>query len=181
MHTFRLFLFRLLLPLIPETRGFALKRLLYRWCGATIGPQVRICSSVRVYGAGGLSIGTDTWLGHDVLIQSGGEVVIGCHVDIAPRVVLTTGSHCIDSVGAHTAGAGYNIRLVISDGAWLGAGVIVVPSRSGEERVIGRKAVIAAGAVVVRNVGDGELAAGVPAVCKRKIGGGTASCEGDGC
>ncbi|NLF59966.1 MAG: acyltransferase [Lentisphaerae bacterium] len=169
MHTFRLFLVRLLLPWIPETRGFALKRCLYRWCGAVIGEQVRICSSVRIYGAGRLSIGGGTWLGQEVLIQCGGEVEIGRDVDIAPRVMLTTGSHEVDPVGAHSAGAGYNIRLVIGDGAWLGTGVIVVPGRAGADRVIGRKAVVAAGAVVICDIGDYELAAGVPAICKKRI------------
>jgi len=46
----------------------------------------------------------------------------------------------------------------IGDGAWLGARVTVLPGVT-----IGRKAVIAAGAVVTQAIPDGCLAAGVPA------------------
>ncbi len=46
----------------------------------------------------------------------------------------------------------------IEDGAWLGAGAIVLPGVT-----IGRDAIVGAGAVVTRDVPPGETVVGVPA------------------
>jgi acetyltransferase-like isoleucine patch superfamily enzyme len=49
-------------------------------------------------------------------------------------------------------------RVVVRDGAWIGAGAIVLP---GVE--IGEGAVVAAGAVVTRSVEPETLVGGIPA------------------
>lgn len=55
-------------------------------------------------------------------------------------------------------------RFVVEDDVWVGHNAIVLPS----VRRIGRGAVIAAGAVVSRDVKPYEVVAGVPAKCMRK-------------
>lgn len=154
----RLYLCSLIFRCLPETRFFASKALLLRWAGATIGKGVKICSSATVLGTGALEIGDDSWIGHQVLIASSSCVRIGRCVDIAPRVFVGTGTHQLDPKGTHSAGVGISQDVVIGDGAWLGACATILPGVS-----IGQKAVIAAGAVVTRDVPAQSLAGGVPA------------------
>ncbi|WP_255508153.1 MULTISPECIES: acyltransferase [Bacteroides] len=161
MHNLKLYIVTMIVHLFPESRMFAVKRGLYRWAGVKIGSNVRICSSATFMGAGMLSIGDDTWIGHRVFITSSSRVVIGSCVDVAPCVYIGTGSHRINIQGDHIAGEGYNADVVIGDGAWLCACSVILP---GVE--IGNKAVVAAGAVVTQNCEQQTISGGIPA---RKI------------
>jgi acetyltransferase-like isoleucine patch superfamily enzyme len=148
----------LLFRLFPETRLFALKALLLRWAGVKVGHNVRVCSSVTILGSGPLEIGDDTWVGQQVLIVSSSCVRIGSCVDIAPRVFIGTGTHQIDADGKHSAGLGINRDVVICDGVWLGVCSTILPGIS-----IGHKAVVAAGAVVTKDVLARKIVGGIPA------------------
>lgn len=164
MNTKRAILVRGIMKILPETSFFGLKRFLWRWAGAVIGHNVRICSSAFILGAGELEIGDDTWIGHQVYIETGSRIIIGDCVDIAPRVYIGTGSHKIDSTGQHSAGDGTSQPIIIEDGVWLGTNVIILPGIT-----IGRKAVIGAGAVVTRNIDSFVVAAGIPARMMRYL------------
>ena len=158
MRTPILFLVRLAFRLMPETRLFAVKAMLLRLAGAKLGKSVCVCSSVTVLGHGQLEIGDDTWIGPDVLISSGSSVRIGSAVDIAPRVYIGTGSHEIDPNGQRAAGVGVDRDVLIESGAWLGVASVVLPGVK-----IGSNAVVAAGAVVARDVPSRAVVGGVPA------------------
>ena len=54
--------------------------------------------------------------------------------------------------------------ITIGEDCWLGGGVIVCPGVR-----IGNRCIIAAGSVVTRDIPDDSLAAGNPAVVKRKL------------
>lgn len=164
MRTSLLHLARLLFLVLPETRLFRVKTRLLRLAGAHLGTNVRVCSSVHVLGAGQLSIGDDTWIGHHALISSSSRITIGRAVDVGPRVYIGTGTHEIDPEGPHSAGAGVNRDVVIADGVWLGVGSMVLPGVT-----IGEKAVIAAGAVVTKDIPPRVLAGGVPAKLIRRL------------
>ncbi len=147
-----------LLKLLPETRCFSVKRSLLRLAGYEVGHDVRVCSSARFLGAGHIILKEGTWIGHESMLVSTSLISIGAGVDIAPRVYIGTGTHMIDPVGERTAGQGISKDVVIEDGVWIGTGSILLPGTR-----IGRKSVIAAGAVVTGNVGSLCIAAGVPA------------------
>ena len=153
-----LYLLSFLIYLLPDTRCFSLKRSLYRFAGADIGENVRICSSAKISGNGNLSIGVNSWIGHETMIISSSNVAIGSNVDIAPRVFIGTGTHEIDLTTAGIAGQGISKDINIGDGCWLGAGSIILP---GVE--IGQRTVVAAGAVVSKSFGSYLLIGGVPA------------------
>jgi maltose O-acetyltransferase len=158
----RQYLGNALIGVLPPTRAYALKRLLLRRMGVNAGRNVRVASSVRVYGDLQLSVGNDTFLGHDVLIAGGrSRVMIGDCVDIAPRVSILTGTHKMDMLGPHSAGAGCSRDIVIEDGVWIGAGSTILGGVT-----IGRKAVIAAGSTVTHDIPPYTLAAGAP--CRPK-------------
>ncbi|MBD8897436.1 acyltransferase [Rhodanobacter sp. DHG33] len=146
--------------LLPPTRFFALKRLLLRWAGATVADNVRIVSSARFWLTGALEIGSGAWIGHEVLVAGGGAAVyIGKDVDIAPRVSLITGTHSLGGLGEKAAGSGYSLPIVVGDGAWIGAGATVLGGVT-----VGESCVVAAGALVRRDVPPKVIVGGVPAV-----------------
>lgn len=97
MRPSRLWIYRLITALLPETRFFGLKVRLLRWCGAQIGSNVRINSSARFAGNGQLIIGNDVWIGPGNLLSAVGSatLTIGSHCDLAPQVTLLTGTHMV--------------------------------------------------------------------------------------
>lgn len=112
---------------------------------------------------GDVIIGDDSRIGlHCTVI---GPVTIGSHVHLAQGITVTALNHNyadphkrIDEQGISTA------PITIEDDVWIGANAVILPGVT-----IGRHAVIAAGAVVTKDVPGGTLAAGVPAVLKKRI------------
>jgi len=167
MKTSRVWLVRIIMAILPETRFFGFKSALFRWCGAKVGRNVRICSSAMIFGNGELSIGDDVWIGERCFIKTTGaaKISIGSCCDIAPQVTLMTGTHEIDPKGSHVAGRGCGRSITIGDGCWLCIGSTVLP---GVE--LARRTLVAAGAVVTKDVPqEGVLVAGVPARELRRI------------
>lgn len=165
MKTSRLFLTHSLFGLLPPTRFFSLKRTLMRWSGAEIGSNVRVVSTARFHLTGKLSIGEDTWIGHEVLVVGGeANVTIGAKVDIAPRAMIVTGSHELCTEPDRAAGRGYSKPVSIGSGAWLGAASVILGGVT-----IGHRSMVAAGALVDRDVSADCVVAGVPARVIRKL------------
>ena len=106
---------------------------------------------------GDVVIGDHTRIGlHNTII---GPVTIGNHVNLAQGITVTALNHNfsdarkrIDQQGVSTA------AVVISDDVWIGANAVILPGVT-----IGRHSVIAAGAVVTKDVPPYSVAAGVPA------------------
>ena len=153
-----------IMKLLPETSCWKLKRILLRWCGIKIGSNSRVCSSATILGAGELEIGEDVWIGHQALLICAGRIHIGDHCDIAPRVLLETGSHEITPDSSHVAGAGMVADVNLENGCWLCANSCILPGVT-----VGEKAVVAAGAVVIRDVSPYSVWGGVPAREIRKL------------
>ena len=106
---------------------------------------------------GDVTIGDHTHIGiHCTII---GPVTIGSHVNLAQGITVTAlnhnfqdGSKRIDEQGVSTN------PVVIGDDVWIGANAVILPGVT-----IGTHSVIAAGAVVTKDVPPYSLAAGVPA------------------
>lgn len=176
MKSMRLWIYRIITLLIPESRGFSAKCLLLRLAGAKIGRNVRIYSSARFIGTGTLEIGDDVHIGSGVFIATVSPygVSIGNHVDIGPRVTLISGSHKLNPsddphdsseyLCEHMAGEGTGASICVSDGCWLGSCSTIL---SGVE--LPRKTVVAAGSIVTHSLDkrDKCLWAGSPAIVKK--------------
>jgi acetyltransferase-like isoleucine patch superfamily enzyme len=165
MKPFRLYLYSQIVRWLPETRFFGFKVKLLRWCGATIGENVRICSSATFLGNCNLIIGNNVWIGPRCSFFPTGEgaIVIGDNVDFAPHVTMITGSHYVSVDAKQMAGAGWSKTIIIGDGCWLGTRSLVLP---GVE--LASKTVVAAGSVVTTSNKEGKcLLAGVPATIKK--------------
>ena len=91
-------------------------------------------------------------------ISTTSRIEIGSYVDIAPMVYLGTGTHRIDIDGLHSAGESISRNIKIEDGAWLCVRSTLLPGV-----VIGKNSVVAAGAVVTKDVFPYCCVAGIPA------------------
>ncbi len=136
-------------------------RFLYGWrnallraFGATLGTGVRVYPTAEVMFPWNLDLGDHVVVGSGVRLYSLARITLGSHVLISQGAHLCAGSH--DHRQSH-----FPLVLkpiVVRDHAWLAAECFVGP---GVE--IGAGAVIAARAVVVRNVAPGTVVAGNPA------------------
>lgn len=164
MKSLRLFAIRQILHFIPETRGFGIKRALYRWAGVTIGDSVKINSSVIISGVGKLIIGSNTWVGPGTIIMCSSEITIGSNCDIAPRVYIGDGTHKITPDADRIAAIDTTSKITIGDGCWLCVNSTILPGVK-----IGKQCVVAAGAVVTTDCEERTMVGGVPARRIKKL------------
>lgn len=158
--------------------------------GAKVGARVRMLVSEN----GEVNLGENVWLSHDVEIETKGKISIdsgttvqrratingtvnigrGCI--IAPNVFISSGTHpfriypekpireqeriIIEKEGGLSS---LDRPICIGDDCWLGVNVVVCPGVN-----INKGAVIGANSVVVRDVQENSVVAGVPA---KEIGG----------
>lgn len=153
-----LFLTGFIFRFMPETRCFGLKSILLRFCGAEVGENVKICSSVKIIGNGNLIIKDNVWIGPQTFISCFSKIEIQENVDIAPRVYLGNGTHEIDKTGNHIAGPGIVKNILIGKGCWLCANSIVLPGVHIDEMSI-----VASGSVVTKDIPSFVIVGGVPA------------------
>jgi maltose O-acetyltransferase len=105
-----------------------------------------------------ITIGDRTVVNRNCCLDVRDAVWIGSDVSISPEVVILTAQHD----AADPSFALESRPVVIEDHAWIGMRAMVLPGVT-----IGRGAVVAAGAVVTRDVAPLEVVGGVPA---RNIG-----------
>jgi len=153
--------------LFPQQSCNRVRTALLRAAGAQIGNQSLIQGPVRFTGLRDccrlLIIGDYTIITGPLHCDLGAEVRIGNGVRIGHDVSLLTVSHAIGRESLR-AGLSEAWPIEIGDGAWLASRVTVLP------RVrIGAGAVVAAGAVVTRDVPPNTLVAGVPARVIREL------------
>jgi len=105
-----------------------------------------------------LLLGDNISINRNVEIDYSGGVFIGNNVWISQNVLIETHEHVI-SKAPKSLWAIKRSQLVIEDEAWIGANVIILESVNR----VGKGAVVAAGAVVVKDVPDMAIVGGVPA------------------
>jgi len=106
---------------------------------------------------GDVTIGDYTRIGiHCTVI---GPVCIGSHVNLAQGITVTALNHNFGDAARRIDEQGVSTKpVVIGDDVWIGANAVILPGVT-----IGNHCVIAAGAVVTKDVPDYTLAGGVPA------------------
>ncbi|MDC7288619.1 sugar O-acetyltransferase [Blautia schinkii] len=125
--------------------GFGLFPPFYTDCGKNIriGKRVFINSGCRFQDQGGVTIGDDTLIGHNVVLAT-------INHDLDPRKRR-------DNIFA---------PIIIGKSVWIGANATVLPGVT-----IGAGAVVAAGAVVTKDVPENTVVGGVPARILKEIAG----------
>jgi maltose O-acetyltransferase len=110
-----------------------------------------------------VAIGARTFFNYDCLMLDVAPITIGAACQVATRVQLLTATHPVDPE-PRRIGWESGEPITIADNVWLGGGVTVCPGVT-----IGENTVVAAGAVVARDLPAGVVAGGVPARIMREI------------
>jgi acetyltransferase-like isoleucine patch superfamily enzyme len=138
-----------------------------------LGTNVRLAGDQTWLAAGDASpkelhIGDNSYVGYGVVVSVGNEVRIGSHVLVSDRVRFSgSDGHPVDALararnelgGPETIGP-----IFIDDYAWIGAQAIILKNVR-----IGRGAIVAAGAVVTKDVAPLTIVGGNPAKLLRHL------------
>ncbi len=111
------------------------------------------------FGSGkGISIGEYSGIGLNARVQ--GPLIIGNYVMMGPEVMIYTKNHKIDNLAIPMVKQGITKPqcVTIEDDVWIGARAIILPGVT-----IGKGSVIAAGAVVTKDVEPYSVMGGIPA------------------
>lgn len=167
----------------PGGSGGMLRVLYLRSRLAALGPSASIATGIQVVGAEAIHIGRDFFcargcslyadgggriiIGERVALNAnvslnaaiGGQIRIGSHVLIGPGVLMRATNHAFSRTDVpiwqqgHVPG-----KIDIADDVWIGGNVTIL-----DRAVIGKGAIVAAGAVVNGNVPAYAIVGGIPA------------------
>ncbi len=123
-----------------------------RYCGKNVNIEHGAKISSK------LSIADNSGIGVDSLC--GGDITIGQDVMMGPECVIITRNHDFSRTDIPMRLQGYNEEepVVIGNDVWIGRRVMIMPGVH-----IGNGCIIAAGAVVTKDVPDFAVVGGVPA------------------
>lgn len=146
------------LPIVP----MPVRRRILRTLGHRFAPGARLWPGVLVVGSK-LSLGRDAFVNAECFIDATAEVRLGDHVHLGPGVRVLTTSHEIGPP-ALRASTLTTAPVHVGDGAWLGAGSIVLPGTT-----VGAGCIVAAGAVADGELEPNAVYGGVPAKLIRRL------------
>lgn len=153
------------LALLPVSRFYAVKRHFLNLAGVQVADGGAVNGGTRFLGRGRVAVGVQTWIGPNCRFytHTDASISIGDRCDIAPEVSFVTGSHEFGS-SERRAGAGCAKPIHVGNGCWIGTRVTILGGVRVEEG-----SVVAAGAVVTKDVPENSLVGGVPARLIRRL------------
>jgi len=108
-----------------------------------------------------IKLGKGIFINHACSFLDLGGITIEDNVQIGPRVNITSENHPLDPSNRKAL----DLKpVVIKRNAWIGAGATILPGVT-----VGENAVVAAGAVVNKDVSDNTVVGGVPAKLIKEI------------
>lgn len=134
------------------------RRLLCKAIFDEVGQEINVEKGVFFGKGKNIKIGDRSGIGLNARIQ--GPLTIGKYVMMGPEVIIYTKNHDISSLDQPMIHQGETEpkEVIIEEDVWIGARVIILPGIR-----IGKGAVVAAGAVVTKDVESYSVVAGVPA------------------
>lgn len=135
--------------------------ILSRLTGTTVDKSVRIFLPFHTAFGKFTRFGRNVFVNFNCTFLDRGGITIEDDVFIGPNVNLITENHPEEPRLRHNV---YARPILIRRNAWIGAGAIVLPGVT-----VGENAIVAAGAVVTKDVPDNAIVAGVPARFIRNI------------
>jgi len=150
--------------LLPATRLFRLRSILFQIAGVDVDTNARLVGGARIHFSN-TEIGSGCWINHGCQLYSSqtGRICIGRNVHIGPACLIGTGTHEIGNANQR-AGKDYSKDIHIGDGVWIGMGVVITAGVR-----IGKGTVVAAGSVLIGEYPENVLIAGVPAIVKNHL------------
>lgn len=131
----------------------------------TCGSNVRIGTNVQIVNWQGLSIGDNVSVHANCYIDAAGEIEIGNDVSIAHNTSILSSNHNWED---YSVPIKYNPLLLskvrIEKDVWIGCGCRILSGL-----IIEQRSIVAAGAVVNKNVLSNSIYGGIPAKLIKKI------------
>ena len=148
-------------PSDGKTQSNILKELLGTWSEhLAIMPHVHFDYGINTHFAGGQF----TFVNFDCVFLDTSPIFIGENAFIGPKCVLACAGHPVNSEQRRTEALTQSKPIHIGNNVWLGASVTIIGGVT-----IGDGSVIAAGAVVTKDIPAGVVAGGVPCKVIRQI------------
>ena len=140
----------------------ALRKTIYRLAGVKIGKGSTLHMWANFFQTHNVVIGQDTIIGDHCFLDGRAPLKIGSHTAIASQVLIYNSEHNVHDPYF----AAIEEPVEIGDYVFIGARAIILPGVK-----IGKGAVVAAGAVVAKDVPEKTIVGGVPAreIGKREI------------
>jgi acetyltransferase-like isoleucine patch superfamily enzyme len=108
-----------------------------------------------------INIGKNVFVNHACTFMDRGGITLEDNVLIGPKVNLITTNHPINPADRR---ATISNPILIKEGAWIGVGATILPGVT-----VGENSIVAAGAVVSKDVPDNVIVVGIPAKIIKKI------------
>lgn len=143
-----------LLHLVGKIPCHISRRFFYRLSGIKIGKGSTIHMYARFYEPKNIEIGQDTIIGEFAVLDGRDKLKIGNHVDIASEVMIYNSEHNINDTDFKTL----NGKVIIEDYVFVGPRAIILPGIT-----ISKGVVVAAGAIVTKDVPPYAIVGGIPA------------------
>ena len=132
----------------------SLRNIAYRLAKIKLGKGSYIHMGAKFYYPKNIKIGQGTIIGDHATLDGRAKLTIGSHVDIASEVMIFNSEHDIESESFNAI----EEPVEIGDYVFIGPRAIILAGVK-----IGEGAVVAAGAVVTKDVEKYEIVGGVPA------------------
>lgn len=146
---------KLLLQLNQSADREEMRALLSRITGSEVDESSTIFPPFHVNYGKHTRIGKNVFINFDCVFLDLGGITIEDRVFIAPKVSLLTEGHPLSPENRHSLTVG---PIHIKQNAWIGANATIMQGVT-----IGENAVVAAGAVVTKDVPDHTVVGGIPA------------------
>ena len=128
--------------------------LFYRLSGMKIGKWSVVHMGANFFEPTNVKIGEDTIIGSRAFLDGRASLIIGNHVDVASEVMIYNSEHDVNDPDFKAK----QESVKIEDYVFIGPRVIILPGVR-----VGKGAVVAAGAVLTKNVPNNAIVGGVPA------------------
>lgn len=136
---------------LPNTEEY--NDLLKELFGDNLGENSQIMAPISGAAFDRIKIGDNVFINSNSLLMARGGITIEDDVMVAANVQLLSNNHDEYDRQVLTCKP-----IHIKKGAWIGAGASILPGVT-----IGKYAIVGAGAIVTKDVGDYEVAVGIPA------------------
>ena len=129
-------------------KNFGISEACHLYCqDPEIGSVLRIGNAVKIN------------VGAIINADCGGSITIGNHVLIGPYVVIRASGHVYENKDVLIQNQGhYKGVIVIEDDVWIGSSAVIIGNVT-----IGKGAIVAAGAVIIKDVLPMSIVGGIPA------------------
>jgi acetyltransferase-like isoleucine patch superfamily enzyme len=146
---------KLLIPMNNSSDPAEIRDLLGQITGSEIDETTAVFTPLYINYGKHTKIGKNVFINFDCTFLDLGGITIEDNVLIAPKVCLLSEEHPVSPVDRHSLRVGH---IHLKKNVWIGANATILPGVT-----VGENSVVAAGAVVSKDVPNNAIVGGIPA------------------